>query len=177
MRAHALKVAGALDKEKGSDLSNHDCILQAFREEAGYICVHRQVDPTDCGIPLSRPRLFYMGFRSDLFPNGGQAAFALELEKLWGDVVLDVAKALPKHHLDAFLFGESGDPSLRDVPSVARALRQDPMKDVHVSIGDAGCEGERPKKRRRANDQVLWPTLHKDIMEQNFVPWQEGVMR
>ena len=56
-------------------------------------------------------------------------------------------------------------------------LRQDPMKDVHVSIGDAGCEGERPKKRRRANDQVLWPTLHKDIMEQNFVPWQEGVMR
>eukprot|EP00435_Cladocopium_sp_Y103_P047249 s1039_g13.t2 len=147
--------------------------LMAGWEEAGYVCVQRQVDPTDCGIPLSRPRLFYMGFRSDLFPGGGQAAFALELEKLWGNVVLEAANGLPKHRLDAFLFGDSRDPSLRDVPSVARALRQDPMKEVHLSIEDGGCEGERPKKRRRANDQVLWPTLHKDIMEQDFVTWQE----
>ena len=173
-----LEVAGAQDKEKGCDTSNHDCILAAFRDEADYICVHRQVDPVDCNIPLSRPRLFYMGFRAEVVAENAKGsskeAFASAFRALWDKTVAEAARSLPQHRLDAFLYGHATDLSLRDVPSVQRALAQTTGPHLPIARDDSD-KNDQPKKKQRGGAQVQWPKLHLAILEENGASWIEFI--
>eukprot|EP00438_Fugacium_kawagutii_P034688 Skav231159 [mRNA] locus=scaffold3252:162964:173512:- [translate_table: standard] len=167
------RVAGAQDKEKGCDMSNHDCIVAAFRDDANYICVHRQVDPSDSKIPLSRPRLFYMGFHADVIPQdarAGEENFAVAFKGLWDKTVAGAAESLPQHRLDAFLYGHASDPALRDVPSVQRVLAEGARPWAPLARDDCDQDAQ-PKKKRRAGAEVQWPKLHLSILEANGAPW------
>lgn len=167
------EVAGAQDKEKGCDTSNHDCIIAAFRDDANYICVHRQVDPSDCKIPLSRPRLFYMGFHAKVILKDAHACaedFAVAFKGLWDKTVAGAAESLPQHRLDAFLYGHASDPALQDVPSVERAVAEGARPLAPIARDDCDQDAQ-PKKKRRGGAEVQWPKLHLSILEANGASW------
>ena len=170
-------MAGATDKEKGCDMSNHDCILAAFREEANYICVHRLVDPNDAKVPLSRQRLFYMGFHAEVFQkdakekDNGLEDFALAFKALWDKTVEGSAQQLKTLRLDDFLYGEAGDPSLEDVPSVRPAFAHMATPPLPIA-DDCGEDGQLKKKRRH---EEKWPKLHLAILEASGAPWTDHI--
>lgn len=169
MALFAPKVAGVVDKKRDADdvTSNHDEILKAFKE-CGYHVTYNQVDPGQCNIPCSRGRLHYLGvLRQCVAGLHGEGALS-ELSSLWPYLVEEGAKRLPKHRLDAYLYGSCTDSALRAVPSVAMALNR---KDVQLPIAADGNEAGEPPAKRQTLPKHAWPNLHKQMLEQCGVSW------
>ena len=162
--SHA-QVAGAQDKKKDSEeLSNHEEILKGLHN-SGYVTVFKAVDPSNANIPCSRARVHYIGVHKQFVGNGGEENFVSMVQALWSSVVEDAGKVLPQHRLDAFLYGDSRDPALPDVPSVQRFLAK--WDGPHLPIASDDVP-QPPKKRQKC---IRWPALHEQMVAESGEPW------
>ena len=146
------KVSGIMDKPKGdfNGGSNHDHVLEAF-QDAGYIVVHKLVDPGDARLPVTRGRVHYIGVHRDAL-NG--TFYPWLLKDVWREVSDAARTHCLQHPLDDFLWGSHEDPALADHPSAKAML---------------GPDLEKPIEKKRKIDPA-WPKLHQKILESNGVP-------
>jgi len=71
---------GDQDEEEG----NHAQVLRSF-ESCGYEVRYLLVDPTNCGVPMSRARIHYQGINVKKVPNAKELMDTLFT--VWRDVV------------------------------------------------------------------------------------------
>ena len=109
--------------------SNHEKVMEAF-ESCGYVIRLQQVCPSNCGIPMTRQRVHYVGLRMAAVPDA--KAQMDEFADVWRTIL---AGQFKQYKLEDFLDDSSGG-RLSQSQSKPGTLKERKWSSVHQAIFD-----------------------------------------
>jgi len=115
----------------GEDMgeSNHSRVMQAF-ESCGFAVCLQQVCPSNCGIPMTRQRVHYMGLRMAAVPDA--KAQVSRMADVWSAIL---AGQFKQYKLEDFL-DDSSAGRLSQPPPKLSTPKERKWRSVHQTICD-----------------------------------------